>query len=1236
MGASSRRLRSTAVTRPFAVIAICLLALANASGCGSSKTNTGDSVSVTDGMQTDSSTGDLAGDAAVVSDSLLDGSGTDSGSPDADQTTDAPLPTDVGPPPAKCGNGIREDGEACDDGDQDNLDGCLETCNKYDTCGSITAITPQVSCKSDVAGLTEMTISGRFIKLNGAFPRVTFGGQDVLNLQFSGCVAPNVATFTGVDPQRVPAVEECSGATFTLPFALSATVANYEVLVQTQGNTQPNCEARKFYSVGDKPSFTAIAVLSPCADTKKVFSVKGDGITAGTTVYFTKSEVNCLTTTDPQEKAKCILPNSQKLITPGVLQVDFSDLEPGIYTVFVSNGSACDADATHEVVVANLPTVLFVDPPVTYSGLSVQATLYLSGLIVKDQNDLKNIKVHIRQTAPTVGSYQVAAIDFPDLNNPNQIQVTLPGGLAAGSYELRVDHFTSECTGLLPDGFEVKSSLQQDVLTRIEPSFGRYDLTTAVTLSGTGGLENGARVYLTPMKVGNPGAALTTVSFISATSITAEIPPFVEQNATPAYYDVIVVNPSGSVGRLGCTLCADADQDPLCQGKVTGTPRDFAKCFTILASDPPRIEDISPGSLVNQGTPKMTISGSGFDPQNATVKLICKLPADPPESAQTFEIISVDTGASTSSALKVSIDMGADVKIAQGSVCIVRVEHPNGSFDEFSALGVTNPAENLPTFVQGPTLLKGRRGLAATHGRMTRSSRFLYVFGGDNGVSNTPEVFADGEVAALSKFGELNSWRPLAQGLLSERTLGQALLVGRSIYLVGGHDGSSALAATHRARILDPADVLRWKTVGVNVPKTPLPDSKLTEGVWYYRVAAVLASGDTFNPGGEELPSDAQPIIIPKQVEKQIDVFLSWSAPNSMKLSPGDDKPTRVAAYRIYRSTTPGQTAEATELLVECKKDDADPQKKACFDTMTFTDRGFANASSDKPRQPGDLAHWLNLAVDLANPKFDLQKARFGGAGTVVFFPRDPQTQGSKDTYYLYLFFGQGKEGANDTLFDSYERLKVQIADDGSHELDPAGWQLVTLSGLTARRHGDVAQLTPFVSTRYTVEQLDQGLTRLIYLGGGFTTVGTLFDASSPIEQSLCASLVQADGSLIKYSDFKADGTITPGCDAMIAYSQDNAGYSLFAAANQLFFWGGVKSAGNPRTTSLSAKICGVGGVCGPSPPTLNGWDALGTGKITIGRFLAGKAFESAHLFILGGLSDQNNSVTTSVESVVW
>ena len=105
------------------------------------------------------------------------------------------------------------------------------------------------------------------------------------------------------------------------------------------------------------------------------------------------------------------------------------------------------------------PLVFFVDPPVLYDGISVVATIFTSGLTADAS------KVELVDEDGNVTELD----DFASPTRPNRIEATIPSGLPAGDYDLRVISHIG-CAGTLPGGITVTDSLTLD-LENVEPAF---------------------------------------------------------------------------------------------------------------------------------------------------------------------------------------------------------------------------------------------------------------------------------------------------------------------------------------------------------------------------------------------------------------------------------------------------------------------------------------------------------------------------------------------------------------------------------------------------------------------------------------------------------------------------------------------------------------------------------------------------------------------------------------------
>ena len=89
-------------------------------------------------------------------------------------------------------------------------------------------------------------------------------------------------------------------------------------------------------------------------------------------------------------------PDATELVSPGVLSVTFPGLPEGSYDLTVSNGAGCDDTLLAAFVVYPRPIVFFVDPPVIYNGVDVQATLWVANVNGGDVN-----KVEMRPVGTT-------------------------------------------------------------------------------------------------------------------------------------------------------------------------------------------------------------------------------------------------------------------------------------------------------------------------------------------------------------------------------------------------------------------------------------------------------------------------------------------------------------------------------------------------------------------------------------------------------------------------------------------------------------------------------------------------------------------------------------------------------------------------------------------------------------------------------------------------------------------
>lgn len=746
------------------------------------------------------------------------------------------------------------------------------------------------------------------------------------------------------------------------------------------------------------------------------------------------------------------------------------------YDVTVSNGSAaCSDKAPHKTVtIVPGPIAFFADPEVIYNGVNTGVTVYVTGLT---------------PPLPATGAIQIVpagqAAPVTDLQpnavpgHPNRFQVVVPKGQAPGEYDLLFTDATG-CPSRLDKAVRVVADLTVS-LESMEPSFGwkLSDTAASVFRNKTAAAPANKpfvatpRVFLNPANAGASDIAisLSSVSFVDDATLTSVVP----RDQPVKTYDLITVNPSGEVGLL-------------------------KNAFSVKDNPPPTISTVTPSSLVSASGQSVTVSGSNF--VGSKVSLTCRdgNGAATPAPATTSGAVSCDAQQKCSQ--QATIDASS---APAGSVCVLRVTNADGSYADFSALGVTTPSLNLSQPHKGPDMKVGRRALVAAAGNATAAARFVYAIGGDGGAAQASQPFDSVEFAAVDLFGNLKPWAIQPYKMAAKRSFASVAQLGRYIYVFGGFDGANPLASAERALILSPQETPKLDVSDI-VPN----DQGLDPGYWYYKVSAVFDATDTDNPGGESLPSDEFIVKVPTFPNKKIQVVLSWKAPTD---SAGAPLPN-VVGYRLYRTAAANGTSGGEVLL---KTFDAA--------TLTFTDDGSTAPGTEKPLPLGSTGKFAQLPA--------MATARQGAAGAVAADPADPTK------FHVYALLGKGASQA----LTGYEYLTVTVAPNGRQSA-AATWKTGAQQAATGRW-----QLGAFVADHTTSDVIPVGTT-YIYLGGGLPGTGNtkIVDVD--------AGKVAAGGDLGAFdaapSDFKTEA----------------AGYGVCAANNQLFTFGGLNGAPSPKAKS--------------------------------------------------------------------
>lgn len=987
----------------------------------------------------------------------------------------------------------------------------------------VAMVQPNPICLSE--GDVEITITGSgFVRIGTSQPALAVGSI--------------AATVTAVTESTCTAIAGTADAVSCTE--LTATLAMGALAVDTQNRvTVTNPETADCASV----QAVDLEVVPPPA----VASIDTDNVcTGGGTVAITGTNLAGITARLVDPDTQGVIDALNTIVNEDGTQATItfgSGVQPDTYELVISNASGCGDTASQNVVAMLGPVAFFMDPPVAYSGVSLRATIYAS--------DVSAAPANVVLTPQGGGGVDdqvlLTAIDWPAGGSNNKIRATIPDGLAENVYDLTLD-FATGCDAVLAAGLRVEDDVTLALLTpALVPQFGEEGTDIAVNVrakaaadlgSGEVDFEATPRAYLSSASL-STAEPLRAVAFDTAERLTAIVP----DTLLAGVYDLLVLNPDGAVGFQ-------------------------AGAFEVTAVAPPVIDDLTPTQFDNDMARLITITGANFfDPSTGIeVTLECRAP----NAATTTQVgpLALD-GASTQSSLLATVPSG----IAHGSVCVVRVENTsNDTFDEFSAITVTNPASKLPPFESAAALVEGRRAPATVLGSATREARFLYAIGGDDGDAAAAKTSV--EAAPIGRFGDLGSWRTIATELPEGITQAQAVSGGRYIYLFGGLAGGAASAAIHRAAVLDPSAAPVVTDVDLRFYATPDldPDTRdgLAPGAWTYVVAAVLDGGDEENPGGESLPSEPLTLYAP-DVPDGVEIELTWDPVY------GADGVTEATSYRIYRTAAADSGIATLRLLDEVAPPD-----------HTYIDQNPAVLldANKPPLAIGDLGEWRTLPDELNTPR-----AAYG-----IALANDPSCD-------PYLYVVGGRTDAS-TESATYEYASFDAATGALGAFDEA-----TGTDLTARR-----ELAVFVADDETSAQINpgSGCESYIYASSGYT-------GSTSFVTNIQRAPVQAGGVL---------GTFTNSVNA--PSPQQFAGHAAFFSSDGAYVMGGAGNTMSPPSaidTAVQADMCS-GGIC--SAPTLDNFSSA-SNNLQAARYLPGFTRKGAFFYLVGG-ADSSGAVLNSTE----
>jgi hypothetical protein len=769
------------------------------------------------------------------------------------------------------------------------------------------------------------------------------------------------------------------------------------------------------------------------------------------------------------------------------------------YDVVVDDADGCTDQPPHKTIsVVTGPIAFFADPDIVYSGINTQVTIYLTTLMGTATATLTPAGMSSPVTNLTVVGTEPC--------KPTRLQVIIPSGLAAGQYDLHVTDSTG-CPTVLPAAITVTNT-KTLALQSIVPPFGWNQTETPVTIFRNTSPPAGMtatfvatpRVFLNPSATQPPSngcPALPTaiqvesVSFVDMNTITAVVP----RNQPTCLYDLIVVNPDKTVGVL-------------------------QPAFTVQSAQPPVITSVTPSSIPNQST-TVTVTGTGFN--GSTISISCVDGAGAPISLPASAVSSTTPPTCSAGVCTQPATINGAL-ISNGAVCVVRITNADGSYYDYSAIGVTNPSGNLAGTVATSPLTVGRRALVAAAGNATASARFVYAIGGDASAAMSSAPFSSTEFASVDIYGKMGGFKaqPASQ-LGTARSFAASATVGRYIYVLGGtSNGTSPLGSGERAIILSPLE-----TPGLDIDDLVPAATGLDPGYWFYRVSATFSATDPDNPGGESLASDEFIVKVPSFAGKKIQVILKWSTPVD---SLGVALPN-VAGYNVYRTLAVNGASGGEVLLATVGAG-----------TATYTDDGSGTPGTQKPLPLGSTGKWAALPA--------MAKARMGAGGAAGFDPGNAADCTTATTLCkLYVYAGLGMDTST-TVTTSYEYLTVTVQHNGHQTV--GAWTTGAHPASSGRW-----QISDFVVDSTVLSSVPAGST-YVYFGGGIGA-GINGAAANAFDAGLIADL----GTLAAAGSFTAN----------------RAGYAPIATSGQLIVFGGHNAA--PDKTSeknqLNATQPGIG-----------------------------------------------------------
>jgi hypothetical protein len=750
---------------------------------------------------------------------------------------------------------------------------------------TVTAIAPAGLCDAQAAQTIFIHGDGFYVVRTFA-PMVSIrDAQGLERLNVLGTPLQCVDAVTSV----VSGVQLCNAVSVTIPEAALEPGVYYAVVTNPPPLSCSSTEMMPF-SIEPAPIIAAAQTTASLCQGGGSLDIKGSGFLAGATVALAGGS-----------------PNTSMVVSDSEITADFS-YEPLFVagqqlSLVVTNPDGCRATAVQAITIQPGPVLLAVDPRFTYKPLRTGLTLHLSSL---------NASGIAATITPQAGGSPVTLSVTADPVHANRVIAEVPPNLAAGVYDLEL-HDGSNCDAHLKNALVISDNLTLN-LTSVHPSFGDRTQPQRITIAGSG-MVAGARAYLAP----HDGSRIIPIGAqLENDSLFAVVPPNVPANS----YDIVVINPDGSVGKL---------DDPATR----------FHSYRAVDGPIPTITRVAPLALESGCTNcKITVDGSNFG-STPTVENSCNGSLLPVASPTPTHLV---------------VDGTSLAALMQGNECTLRVvdnDNSSGLMGEASdpvviAGGLSSGKSGDSHWSPLTPLGTARRAASVIAMTAAPGAHFLYALGGDGGTLGSPR--SDGEFASISG-NMVSAWRTLARNPLGQATtLAGIAAAGRFLFLVGGYNGTGSLNRVMRGELLDPADAPRITDLGVSFD---LNSRGLNSGAYYYRIAAQFDDTDALDPGGESLASPTVGINL-ASLPQGLDVQLTWT--------PGNTAGRAVTGWRVYR----GQAPDLLDHYV-----DLPPA------SGSFTDDGTQLNASQVPQVLGAIGRFTQVGI----PQLNTARA---GAGVTI------------------------------------------------------------------------------------------------------------------------------------------------------------------------------------------------------------------------------------------------------------